>query len=160
MADPKPILVTACNLGLNGEKEFVVACKGRPFSILTSPLLPVPAVTYLDYNLVRDLNLRMSSLQCRKLFYGGEKLRVLGQISTTVQCIIDGQLSGNLHLKALVVENLCEHFEVHSIAGIKINQLLTYHPSLDKDTSSECDEPTRTPPSKKKKKKTITPFMQ
>ena len=55
MADPKPNQITACNLGLNGEKEFVLARKGWPFSILTSALLPVPTVTYLDYDFVRDI---------------------------------------------------------------------------------------------------------
>ena len=118
MADPNQI--TACNLGMNGEKEFVVACKGRPFSILISPLLPVPTVTYLDYDLVRDLKLRMSSLQCRKLFYSGEKLRILGQISTTVQCIIDGSPLGNIQMKCHVVEDLKKHFNTHGIAGEKL----------------------------------------
>ena len=121
MADPKPNQRTECNLGLNGEQEFVVACKGRPFAILSSPLLPVPTVTYLDYNLVCDLNLRMSSLQCRKLFYGGEKLRILGHISTTAQCIIDGSPPlGNIQMKCHVVQDLKKLFNTHCIAGEKL----------------------------------------
>ena len=118
MADPNQI--TPYNLGMNGEKEFVVACKGRPFSILISPLLPFPTVTYLDYDLVRDLKLRMSSLQCRKLFYSGEKLRILGQFSRTVQCIIDGSPLGNIQMKCHVVEDLKKHFNTHGIAGEKL----------------------------------------
>ena len=55
-------------------------------------------------------------------------------------------------MKAMVVENLCEHFDVHSIAGIKMNQLLTHYPSLDQDTTIDSDEPTRSPKKKKKKK--------
>ena len=90
MAAPKPNPVTTANLGLNGETEFVVACKGRPFSILTSPQLPTPQVNYVDFGLCQDLHLRMNDLQCRKLFFGGEKLRILGRISTSVQCIVDG----------------------------------------------------------------------
>ena len=149
--------VTASQDGHCGDREFVVACKGRPFTILTPTSLPTPTVTYLDHKLVAELKLRMSDLQCSRLHYGSKKLRILGRISTSVQCIEDGNVSGNLHMKAMVVENLCEHFDVHSIAGIKMNQLLNHYPSLDQDTTIDSDEPTRSPPKKKKKKKNIPP---
>jgi hypothetical protein len=155
MAAIPPKYVTISQDGHCGDREFVVACKGRPFTILTPTHLPTPPVTFVDHKLVAELKLRMSDLQCSKLNYGSKKMRILGKISTSVQCISDGQVSGNMHLKAMVVENLCEHFDVHSIAGIKMNQLLTFHPSLDQDTSSESNEPTTPPP--KKKKKTTTP---
>ena len=100
-----------------------------------------------------ELKLRISDLQCSRLHYGSKKLRILGKVSTSVQCINKGNVSGNLHMKALVVENLCEHFDVHSIAGIKLNQLLTQNPSLDLDTTDDDDEPTRSRLKKKKKKK-------
>jgi hypothetical protein len=156
MAEPKPNQITACNLGLNGDKEFVVACKGRPFSILTTPLLPVPTVTYLDYNLVRDLNLRMSSLQCRKLFYGGEKLRILGQISTTVQCIINGSPLGNIQMKCHVVEDLKKYFNTHGIAGEKLSKkLLGQHADVfpAKASAEPSDEESDDEKPKKKRKK-------
>jgi hypothetical protein len=160
MADPKPNQITACNLGQNGEKEFVVACKGRPFSILTSPLLPVPTVTYLDYDLVRDIKLRMSSLQCRKLFYGGEKLRILGQISTTVQCIIDGSPLGNIQMKCLVVEDLKKHFNTHGIAGDKLHKkLVGQHAEMfpaKASTEPTDEEEADDKPKKKKRKKSKT----
>ena len=157
MADPKPYQTTACNLGLNGEKEFIVAHRGRPFSILTSPQLPVPTVTYLDYDLVRDIKLRMSSLQCRKLFYGGEKLRILGQISTTVQCIIDGSPLGNIQMKCLVVEDLKKHFNTHGIAGDKLHKkLVGQHAEMfpaKASTEPTDEEDADEKPKKKKRKK-------
>ena len=104
MAAPIPNPVTTFNLGQNGEKEFVLACKGRPFSLLTSPQLPTPPVNYVDYGLIQDLRLRMNDLQCRKLFFGGEKLRILGHVSTSVQCIVNGSSFGNIHFKAYVIE--------------------------------------------------------
>ena len=85
MAAPKPNQITASNIGHNGDLEFVVACKGRPFTILTSPQLPTPPINYVDYGLINDLGLRMTDLQCRKLFFSGEKLRILGKVSTSVQ---------------------------------------------------------------------------
>ena len=108
------VSATAYNLGRCGDKEFIVACKGRPYSILTAANFPIPPVTYVDYNLIRDLNLRMSDLQCTKLFYGGQKLRILGKISTTVQCIVDGSPMGHMHFKAHVVEDLKSRFDTHT----------------------------------------------
>ena len=84
----------------------VVACKGRPFTILTPTSLPTPTVTYIDHKLVAELKIRMTDLQCSRLHYGSKKLRILGKVSTSVQCITEGRMQGNLHLKALVVENL------------------------------------------------------
>ena len=147
------------------DREFVVACKGRPFSILMAPQCPTPNVTYVDYDLIHSLNIRMSDLQCRKLSYGGQKLRILGKISTSVQCIVDGVSSGNLQFKAHVVEDLRKVFDTHSIAGIKLSDKLlgqemkkptNYNTEpTDEDTSdqSESDAATTIIPKKKKKKK-------
>ena len=147
--------VTASQDGHCGDREFVVACKGRPFTILTPTSLPTPTVTYVDHKLVAELKLRISDLQCSRLHYGSKKLRILGRISTSVQCIEDGIVSGNLHMKALVVENLCENFDVHSIAGIKMNQILSHISSLD--TTDDSHEPTNSPLKKKKRKTLISP---
>ena len=127
-----------------GDREFVVACKGRPFSILTAPQFPTPIVTYVDYDLIHSLNIRMSDLQCKKLSYGGQKLRILGKISTSVQCITNGVSSGNLQFKAHVVEDLKKVFDTHSIAGIKLSdKLLGQEMKIPTDYSTEpTDEDT------------------
>jgi len=156
MAATPPRHVTHCQDGFHGEQEFVVACKGRPFTILTSSNLPTPAITLVDHKLVTELKLRMSDLQCSKFNYGGKKLRILGKISTSVQCIMGGTVSGNLHIKASVVENLNDHFEAHSIAGTKLSQLLAAPPNcVASDIATNSPEPT-TPTTKKKKKKKPT----
>ena len=77
MAATKPNPVKTMSYeGQCGDREFVVACKSRPFSILTSPIQTIPAFTMIDWNLVNDLNLRMTDMQCAKLDYGGKKLRI------------------------------------------------------------------------------------
>jgi len=153
------------NEGQFGDKEFVVSCRGRPFSILTAPQFPTPDVTYVDFNLIHELNIKMSDLQCRKLSYGGQRLRILGKISTSVQCIVDGASAGNLQFKAHVVEDLKKHFDTHSIAGVKLSGKLLGQPSkpttdystepTDEDTSdqSESDAAAFARKPKKKKKK-------
>ena len=165
MAPARPNFITAWNEGKMGDKEFIVACKGRPFSILTAPQFPTPNVTYVDYDLVQSLNIRMSELQCRKLSYCGQKLRILGKISTSVQCIKDGVSCGNLQYKAHVVEDLRKVFDTHSIAGSKLSSKLlgqenypptnnSTEPTDEDDTEhSSSEAATTTEPKKKKRKK-------
>ena len=147
--------VTMCYNGGQGEKEFVFSCKGRPFSCLTSPNFPTPPATFIDYNLVRDLRLRMTDLQCAKLLYGGQKMRILGKISTTVQCIADGSPAGNMHIKAMVVQDLYTSFDTHSIAGSKLSEKLIGQP-FKLIISNDDDESTE-PTEKEKVKKKVKP---
>ena len=136
--------------GRQGEVEFVASVKGRPFAILTSSNFPTPDVTLVDYSLIRDLKLAMTDLQCAKFNFAGQKLRKLGKISTSVQCISDGKTSGNLHFKATVVQDLYQTFDTHSIAGNKLSKLLLDPPVQPLDESST--EPTQETPQKKKPK--------
>ena len=151
MAAVIPPAVTMSHDGISGDREFVVACKGRPFAILTSPTFPTPAATLVDYNLVRDLKLRISDLQCAKFSYGGQKLRILGKVSSSVQCILDGRPAGNLYFKATVVQDLFSTFDTHSIAGKKLSEKLTGPPYVLSSEDNSETEPT-TPKRKKKKK--------
>ena len=108
----------------NQEEEFVFCHKGRPFAILMSPHLPTPSSTFIDHHLVKELKLKMTDLQCKKLSYCGKKLRILGKVSCTIQCVKEGNTVGNFFLKASVVEDLKEHFDTHGIAGNKMAAIL------------------------------------
>jgi hypothetical protein len=97
----------------------------------------------------------MTDMQCAKFFYGGQKLRILGKISSSVQCIMDGAPIGNIHFKAHVVQDLYQVFDTHSIAGKSLSEKLIgppYH-LLTEPTA----EPTKKagPTKKKKKKKNV-----
>ena len=104
----------------NDEKEFVFCVKGRPFPCLVSPYLPTPTASLLDYDLVRSLGLKMTDLQCKKFSYSGFKMRILGKISVTVQCIHDGVSSGTFHIKANVVLDLAKNLDTECVAGTKM----------------------------------------
>lgn len=157
----KPSYVTKSYEGQQGDREFVIACKGRPFSVLTSPTFPIPSSTLVDYNLVRDLKLRMTDLQCTKLRYGGQRLRILGKVSTSAQCISrDGVQSGNIHFKGVVVQDLYQIFDTHSIAGKTLSEKLIGPPyeMMTEDSSAkikteEKNKSTSEPTKEKKKKK-------
>ena len=122
---PASKFITLCYDNFPIQREFVFSMKGRPFSMLSSQSLPVPSVSLIDFNLVNDLNLKMSDLQCAKFSFGGQKLRILGRISQTVQTITDGVISGTVHIRANVVEDLRKTFDCHSIAGKKMLEILS-----------------------------------
>lgn len=128
----------------NDECEYVFCVKGRPFPCLVSPHLPTPTSTLLDYNLVRDLGLKMSNLQCKKFVYAGHKLRILGCISTTVQCIVDGAICGTSHIKASVVLDLAKNLDSECVAGQKMVAQLTRSQCLT-PARSECSLPPAVP---------------
>ena len=128
--------ITLCYDNFPIQREFVFAMKGRPFSMLSSQSLPVPSVSLIDFNLVNDLGLKMSDLQCAKFSFGGQKLRILGRISQTVQTITDGVISGTVHIRANVVEDLRKTFDCHSIAGKKMTEMLS-NPSSSATSTAE-----------------------
>ena len=103
---------------------------------------------------ISDLRLCMTDLQCTRLSYAGGKFRILGKISTSVQCIVDGAPLGTMHFKAHVVEDLTEAFQfnTHGIAGDKLYKKLI-GPSLQLVTEDASTEPTDTAEKEKKQKK-------
>ena len=106
-------------------REYVFSCKGRPFAMMSSQRIPVPTLSLIDFNLVQELGLKMTEIQCSKFTFAGIKLRILGKIHQTVQCVKNGKLEGNIHVKANVIENLSATFDSHSIAGAKMTKLLS-----------------------------------
>ena len=104
-------------------------------------ITPVPSTSLIDYNLVRDLGLKMEELQCSKFSYGGSRFRILGKISQTVQTIKDGMASGTAHLRAAVVENLTAIFDTHSIAGKKMTELLEKKVDTNHNTEARFGSP-------------------
>ena len=146
-------------------REFVLSCKGRPFAMMSSQRIPVPTLSLIDFQLVQDLGLKMSEIQCSKLTFAGSKLRILGKINQTVQCVKNGKLEGNLHFKANVVEDLKSTFDTHSIAGNKMTKLLTDPAAScpdDNISSPRITSPSRpsTPPPAARKSSPSTPRTQ
>ena len=64
------------------ETEFLFSCKGRPFTAMVSRHLQTPT-TLVDYNLVRDIGIKMTDLQCKRFSLGGYRMR---STSRTISC--------------------------------------------------------------------------
>jgi len=131
------VFTTSYSYGLNG-KEYVFSCKGRPFAALVSPNLPTPTSSLLDYDLVKKLGLPMTDIQCRKFHFGGHRMRILGRVSTAVQCIKDGRINGNYHIKGLVISDLYQMLDTHCVAGARLQEGLAH--LTDIAGSEESDE--------------------
>ena len=132
---------TMCNRYPNQEVEYIFACRGRPFGCLISPHLPTPTSTIIDYSLVKELGLKMFDLQYQKFSYCGNKLRILGRVSISVQTIHDGLASGSFHIKANVIHDLNKTVDCECVAGVKLTTQL-------QKTQSECSSsPSSSPPS-------------
>ena len=148
--------ITLCYDNYPDQREFVFSIKGRPFSMLSSQKISVPTTSLIDFNLVNDLGLKMTDLQCSKFTYGGQRFRILGKISQTVQTITNGVISGTVHLRASVVEGLRSVFDSHSIAGKKFSEMLckkvshtnpSASPSISSPGSTPSSPPGSTPSS-------------
>ena len=155
--------ITLCYDNYPDQREFVFSMKGRPFSMLSSQKLPTPSTSLIDFNLVSDLGLKMTDLQCSKFSFGGQRFRILGKISQTVQTITDGVVSGTVHLRASVVEGLRSVFDSHSIAGKKISELLSRKissgnspPASPQSSPASSPRSPKTPPSAVRKKMAAT----
>ena len=138
----------------NYEAEYIFSCKARPFAVLVSSFLPTPPASLIDYDLVRDLNLKMTDIQCKKFSFAGNKLRILGSVSTSVQCVHNGRLIGNHHIRARVVSDLNKTFDTHCIAGNRLKQQLRpTHNNVQADypeeDSADDDDTSKKPQSPK-----------
>ena len=147
-------LTTVYDCG-GGNKEYVFCCKGRPFTSMVSETKP--SMTLIDYDLVRDLKLKISDLQCSKFTFAGRTLRVFGTVCQVVQTIQNGFTSGNFQIKAKVVLDLYKTFDTFSLASPGMIKQLSGSkspPSPEPTTSSRAattpsPSPRHSPPSKR-----------
>ena len=119
------------------DQEYVFSCRGRPFAALVSPHFPTPTSSLFDYDLIKSLGLKLTDLQCKKFCFAGNKFRILGRVSTTVQCIQNGRSGSNFHMKGLVISDLNKVLDTHCVAGHKMQQLISSLSDKAKDPSDD-----------------------
>ena len=139
------------------EEEYIFCVKSRPFPVLVSSKLPATEETLLDYDMVRELGLRMKELQCKRFSYAGYQMRVFGTVTTTVQCIQDGEMCGTTTIRADVIQNLAKNLSVECVASQRLSSQLQ---GKNCNSSGAPSTPRASPKSKPKPKpspKTPTP---
>ena len=130
----------------NHEQEYVMCHKNRPFAVLLSPNLPTPTSSFIDHRLVQELGLKMNDVSCKKLSFAGKKMRILGKVFFTAQCVKNGNIFGTIHFKGSVIEDLRYNFDCHAIAGSKLVSLLQGESSPSSSLSSSSPSSTTNSP--------------
>ena len=131
----------------NDDQEYVFSCKGRPFAVLVSSHFPTPTTTLLDYDLVKSLDLKITDLQCRKFNFAGNKFRILGRVSTAIQCVRHGKIGGDFHVKAFVVADLNTKLDTHCVASARMQQQMAKRDTAVTRSDDECEaDPAESPP--------------
>ena len=69
-----------------------------------SPLLPKSPENLIDLELVEFLSIK--KIEARIFSFAGIETRIVGHVSQTVQCVVNGKIKGTTHLKAAVVRHL------------------------------------------------------
>ena len=132
----------------NNDNEYVLSCKGRPFAVLVSPNLETPTSSLVDYDLVKSLGLKLTDLQCRKFSFAGNKFRILGRVTTAVQCVQHGRVGSTFHLKCDVVADLYRTLDTHCVASTKLQQHLVSEEviTIVDDEDKSCPQSSEAPP--------------
>ena len=73
-----------------------------PFCGLNVPPNQNPPFTVIDYDFIKSVGLELSDVQCRPFRYDGYKIRILGQVSTTLQCVENWMITEDFRFEAKV----------------------------------------------------------
>lgn len=106
-------------------------CRKQPFAVTCSPYLPKTPDNYVDLDLVLKMNIPMKNIQCTRQNYAGQNIRIVGQISQTIQCVDAGKAHGAAHLRAKVVRDLGKLFQADCLAGQQLYDKLLDPSSLN-----------------------------
>ena len=58
-----------------------------------SPFLPKSPENLIDQELVEFLNIPIKKIEARRFSFAGIESRIVGHISQTVQCVVNGKIS-------------------------------------------------------------------
>ena len=145
------MIKTDSNVDKLGTRDFVFSCHNRAFAATWSPLLPKPTESLIDLELTEFLDIPIKKIEARKFSYAGMDTRIVGHISQTVQCVVNGKTSGTIHLKASVVRHLTKMVKMDCIAGGQLYQRLSTTPeNVTHDLYSQgsrTDSPIKSSPS-------------
>ena len=119
----------------HGTRDFVFQCHKRPFAMTVSPLFPKSPENLIDLELVEFLNIPIKKIEARRFNFAGIDMRIVGHISQTVQCVVNGKICGTTHLKAAVVRHMTKLFNLDGVAGGKtVKQFLSEDILTNKST--------------------------
>ena len=103
--------------------DFTFVCRKIPFAITCSELHH-GETNLIDLNLVNSMKIPLRNIRVTRMNLLGHDVRAVGRIKQTVQCVVNGQVQGNVHLEGKVVRNLSSLLNVDCLASTKTYERL------------------------------------
>ena len=97
--------------------DFTFVCGKVPFAMSCSSDLPHRNFNAIDLDLVNKMKIPLKNIRVTRMSLLGHDLRCVGVISQTVQCVVDGKISGTIHLYAKVIRDLYNSISVDCLAS-------------------------------------------
>ena len=112
--------------------DFTFVCGKVPFAVSCSLDLPHRNFNAMDLDLVNKMKIPLKKIRVTRMSLLGHDLRCVGVISQTIQCVVDGKISGTIHLYAKVVRDLYSSISVDCLASRR-----TYSRLMGRDPEEE-----------------------
>ena len=103
--------------------DFTFVCRKIPFAITCSELHH-GETNLIDLDLVNSMKIPLRNIRVTRMSLLGHDIRAVGRIKQTVQCVVNGQVQGNVHLEGKVVRNLSSLLNVDCLASTKTYERL------------------------------------
>ena len=120
------VMITDKVLTQNGA-DFTFVCGKVPFAVSCSSDLPHKNFNAIDLDLINKMKVPLKKIRVTRMLIQDHDLRCVGVISQTIQCVVDGKVSGTIHLYAKVVRDLFNSMSVDCLASSRTYSRLMGH---------------------------------
>ena len=114
--------------------DFTFVCRKIPFAISCSELHH-GNINLIDLDLVIKMKIPLRNIKVKRMSLLGHDVRAVGRIKQTIQCVVNGQVQGSVHLEGKVVRDLYSLFNVDCFASFK-----TYERLMGREPPDPSDE--------------------
>ena len=97
--------------------DFTFVCGKVPFAISCSTDLTHRNFNMIDLELINKMKIPLKNIRVTRMSMQGHDLRCVGVVSQTIQCVVNGKISGTIHLYAKVVRDLYNSISVDCLAS-------------------------------------------
>ena len=103
--------------------DFTFVCRKIPFAISCSEIYHGDT-NLIDLDLVNKMKIPVRNIKVTRMSLLGHDVRAVGRIKQTVQCVVNGQVQGCVHLEGKVVRDLFSLVNVDCLASSRTYERL------------------------------------
>ena len=121
--------------------DFTFVCRKIPFAISCSESYHGDT-NLIDLDLVNKMKIPLRNIKVTRMSILGHDVRAVGRIKQTVQCVVNGQVQGCVHLEGKVIRDLFSLANVDCLASSRTyERLMGKKPKDDQKTEDPPDPP-------------------